>query len=148
MAAFKQHCSLGFWNAALLKDPQGVLHVEDKDSRGHFGRITSLKDLPPDKVLLQLLKEASSLLMTGVPKPVAVKKKKAASELPVPDELLKAFKKSRGAQAAFDAFSPSHRKEYIEWITDAKTEATRDKRIATTIEWLIEGKPRHWQYQK
>jgi uncharacterized protein YdeI (YjbR/CyaY-like superfamily) len=146
MAAFKQHCSFGLWNAPLLKDPEGILHVKDKNAMGQFDRITSLKDLPSDKILIAYLKEAAQLNEKGIKKPVA--KKAPKPELPVPPELAAALKKNKKAKTMFDDFSPSHRREYIEWITEAKTEATREKRVATTIEWLEEGKSRMWKYQK
>jgi uncharacterized protein YdeI (YjbR/CyaY-like superfamily) len=151
MAAFKQHCAFGFWNARQLKDPEGVLQVAERHAMGHFDRITSLKDLPGDKIILAYIKEATLLIKEGKNISPAAKKKpvKAASPaLSVPAGLTAALKKNKKAQAAFDAFSPSHRKEYIEWITEAKTEPTREKRIATTLEWLTEGKSRHWKYQK
>jgi uncharacterized protein YdeI (YjbR/CyaY-like superfamily) len=66
----------------------------------------------------------------------------------VPADLAAALRRNRKARASFEAFSPSHRREYIEWITEAKREETREKRLATTIEWLEEGKPRHWKYLK
>ncbi len=147
IAAFKQHCAFGFWNASLMKDPEGIMQVKDRTAMGHFDRISSQKDLPSDKVMIAYIKESASLIEKGVKKP-APPKKKAAAPLPVPAELVAALKKNKKAQAAFDAFSPSHRKEYIEWIIDAKTEATREKRLATTIEWLTEGKSRMWKYQK
>jgi uncharacterized protein YdeI (YjbR/CyaY-like superfamily) len=131
MAAFKQHCAFGFWNARQLKDPEGVLQVAERHAMGHFDRITSLKDLPADKIILAYVKEAALLIKEGKNISPAAKKK------PV-----------KAASAAFDAFPPSHRKEYIEWIAEAKTEPTRDRRIATTLEWLTEGKSRHWKYQK
>ena len=146
IAAFKEHCSFGIWNAPLLKDPEGILQVKDRNAMGHFDRITSVKDLPADKVILSYLKEAASLNAQGVKKPVA--KKAPKPELAVPAELAAALKKNKKAQAAFEGFSPSHRREYIEWIVEAKTDATRDKRVATTIEWLVEGKSRMWKYQK
>jgi uncharacterized protein YdeI (YjbR/CyaY-like superfamily) len=146
MATFKQHCAFGFWKATLLKDPEHVLQVKDKDSAGHLNRLTSLKDLPADKILVAYIKEAAALNGAGVkvPKP----KKAPAAALPVPAELTAALKKNKKAQTAFDAFPPSHRKEYIEWITEARTAATKEKRVATTIEWLTEGKSRNWKYQR
>ncbi|HVS95118.1 MAG TPA: YdeI/OmpD-associated family protein [Puia sp.] len=147
MAGFKQHCSFGLWNAPLLKDPEGILRVKEKNAMGHFDRITSLKDLPADKILVSYLKEAAQLNAQGVKKP-APAKKAPKPELPVPAELASALKKNRKAKLAFEGFPPSHRREYIEWITEAKTDATREKRIATTIEWLEEGKSRMWKYQK
>jgi uncharacterized protein YdeI (YjbR/CyaY-like superfamily) len=146
MAAFKQHCSFGLWNAPLLKDPEGILHVKDKNAMGHFDRITSLKDLPSDKILMAYLKEAALLNEKGIKKPVP--KKAPKPELPVPPELVAALKKNKKARTMFEGFPPSHRREYIEWITEAKTEATREKRVAITIEWLEEGKSRMWKYQK
>jgi uncharacterized protein YdeI (YjbR/CyaY-like superfamily) len=144
---FKQHCAFGFWNAPLLKDPAGVLHIKDKNAMGHLDRITSLKDLPADKILVALIKEAASLIDQGVKMPArAAKSPKAA--LPVPPALASALKKNKKAGEVFAAFPPSHRREYIEWITEAKTDETRDKRIATTLEWLVEGKSRNWKYAK
>jgi uncharacterized protein YdeI (YjbR/CyaY-like superfamily) len=147
MAGFKEHCSFGFWKASLLKDPEGVLKVKDRNSMGHLDRIGSLKDLPTDKILLALIKEAAQMNEQGIKKArPAAKAPKAA--LPEPAELTTALKRNKKARTAFDAFPPSHRREYIEWITEAKTEATREKRIATTVEWLVEGKSRNWKYQK
>ena len=147
ISAFKQHCAVGFWNAPLLKDPAGVLHIKDKNAMGHFDRITSLKDLPADKVLIALIKEAATLNEQGVKKP-APAKKQAKAPLPVPPALASALKKNKKAADTFAAFPPSHRREYIEWITEAKTDETRDRRIATTLEWLTEGKSRNWKYEK
>jgi uncharacterized protein YdeI (YjbR/CyaY-like superfamily) len=114
---------------------------------GHFDRITSLKDLPADKVLIALIKEAAALNEQGVKKPAPVKKP-AKAALPVPAALASALKKNKKAGETFAAFPPSHRREYIEWITEAKTDETRNKRIATTLEWLVEGKSRNWKYAK
>lgn len=146
MASFKQHCSFGFWKASLLKDPEGILQLADKHAMGHFERLTSRKDLPADKILVAYIKEAAALNGAGVkvPKP----KKAPAAALPVPAELTAALKKNKKAQTAFDAFPPSHRKEYIEWITEARTAVTKEKRVATAIEWLTEGKSRNWKYQR
>lgn len=146
MASFKAHCAFGFWNAPLLKDPEGLLRVKEKNAMGHFDRITSRKDLPSDKILLAYIREAVSLAEQGVKSPARTKKEPKAA-LPVPPALAEALKKNKKAQAQFEAFPPSHRREYIEWITEAKTEATRDKRIATTVEWVAEGKGRNWKYQ-
>jgi uncharacterized protein YdeI (YjbR/CyaY-like superfamily) len=146
MAAFKQHCAFGFWNAPLLKDPEGILQVKERNAMGHLDRISSLKDLPADKVLVAYIKEAASLIEQGVKKP-APAKKTAKKDLPVPEELISALKKNKKAKTTFEEFPPSHRREYIEWITEAKTDATREKRLATTLEWLSEGKSRHWKYK-
>ncbi|MFN6964504.1 MAG: YdeI/OmpD-associated family protein [Pyrinomonadaceae bacterium] len=145
MAAFKQHCALSFWKQSLLESDA---FPAEKTAMGSFGRITSKKDLPADKVLVDLIKKAVELNEKGVkvarPKPSADAKK----ELVVPDVLAAALKKNKAAQKTFDAFPYSCKREYIEWITEAKTEPTREKRLATTIEWLAEGKRRNWKYEK
>lgn len=146
MAAFKQHCSFGFWKAALMKDDKNVLKVADKHSMGHFEKLTALKDLPSDKVLVSYIKEAMRLNDEDIKLPA--KPKAPKKELETPPELLKAFKKNKTAQKTFENFSASHKREYVEWITEAKTDATREKRINTTIEWLTEGKNMHWKYTK
>lgn len=145
MAAFKQHCTFGFWKAKLIVG-------EDRDvestAMGSFGRITSRKDLPSDKVLLEYLKKARELNEAGIkvakPKP----KTKEQKVVDVPDYFLRALRTNKKALQAFEAFSYSHRKEYVEWITEAKREETRAKRIETALEWLAEGKSRNWKYEK
>lgn len=143
MAAFKQHATFGFWKQSLME--QDAFPAE-KTAMGSFGRITSLKDLPSDKVMIGLIHQAMELNEKGVK--VEKKKPAARKELIVPDDLKKALSKNKKAQAQFDKFSYSHKKEYVEWITEAKTEPTRNKRLATTIEWLAEGKSRNWKYEK
>jgi len=146
MAAFKAHVSFGFWNAGQMKEANSKLQVKERGAMGNFDRITSLKDLPSDKAMAGFIKEAATLISKGVKK--SAPKKAPKPELPVPPELAAALKKNKKAQATFEGFPPSHRREYVEWITEAKTEATREKRIATTVEWLTEGKSRMWKYQK
>jgi uncharacterized protein YdeI (YjbR/CyaY-like superfamily) len=146
MAAFKAHCAFGLWNAPLLKDPEGILQIKDRNAMGHMDRITSKNDLPSDRIMIAYIREAAALNEKGIKKtkPKAAPKK----DLPVPAALTAALKKNKKALATFEAFSPSHRREYIEWITEAKTDATQEKRIATTLEWLMEGKSRNWKYQR
>lgn len=141
-AAFKAHCTFGFWKQSLMESDA---FPRNKTAMGSFGRITSLKDLPSDKVMIGLIHQAMELNEKGVKvkKPPAAKK-----DLVVPDDLNKALTKNKKARAQFDKFSYSHKKEYVEWITEAKTEPTRLKRLATTIEWLAEGKSRNWKYEK
>lgn len=146
MAAFKQHCTFGFWKAALMKDEHKVLQVADKHAMGHFNKISSPKDLPSDKILISYIKEAMKLNEDEIKLPARAKS--AKKELEPPAELLAALRKNKTAQKSFEGFSPSHRREYIEWITEAKTDTTREKRIKTTIEWLVEGKGRNWKYTK
>ena len=145
MAAFKQHCTLMFWKQSLLE--QSAFPAE-KTAMGSFGRITSVKDLPADKVLKSLIHQAMELNEKGIKVP---KKKPAANgkkEVEIPEILAAALKTDKAARDTFDNFPPSCKKEYIEWITEAKTDATRDKRLATTLEWLAEGKRRNWKYEK
>ena len=141
MAAFKEHCAFGFWKASLL----GVAGEKTRDAMGQFGCVKSIKDLPPEKELLALVKAAAKLNEEGVKAPRGKKAPKA--ELSTPPAFTAALKKNKKAQAAFNALSPSHRREYVEWIAEAKQEATRERRIATAIEWLTEGKSRNWKYQ-
>jgi len=146
VAAFKEHCAMGFWKASLLKDDHGILHLADKNSMGHLDKILSLKNLPSDKILLAYLKEAALLNKNKVK--LARLKTAPKKELPMPETLAAALKKSKKASATFEGFSPSQRREYIEWISEAKTEETVNKRLKMAIEWLEEGKQRHWKYQK
>lgn len=141
MAAFKEHCAFGFWKHALLQGTE-----LQRTAMGSFGRITSLKDLPKDKEIIALIQQAMELNEKGIKVP----KKSAATkaDVVVPKELTAALSKNKKAKAAFEKFSPSHRREYAEWIAEAKTDATRDKRIATALEWLSEGKPRNWKYER
>ena len=141
-AAFKQHCTFGFWKQSLLE--QGAFSSE-KTAMGSFGRITSRKDLPPDEMLIKLIRQAVELNENGVK--VDKKKPAAKKELVVPDILTAALKKNKAAQKTFDNFPYSCKKEYVEWITEAKTEPTREKRLAQTLEWLAEGKRRNWKYE-
>jgi uncharacterized protein YdeI (YjbR/CyaY-like superfamily) len=118
-------------------------------AHGQFGRITTLKDLQPDKKLLQYIQDAVALNEEGVKLPAKPKpKSKSKQLLEVPDYFLRALRKNKRALAVFEGFSYSHRKEYIEWITEAKAEATRDRRLAQALEWMAEGKSRNWKYQK
>lgn len=141
MAAFKQHCAVNFWKASLIKE----LEV-DKTAMGSLGRLTSLKDLPSDKKMLGYLKEAMILNEKGVKVPKV--KAAPAKEADTPDYFQKALSKNKKASQAFEGFSPSKKREYIEWLSEAKTDATRDKRMATVLEWIAEGKSRNWKYER
>lgn len=148
MASFKQHCAIGFWKAALMKDSEKLTAVAKSEvAMGHLGRITSLKDLPKDAVLIRYIKEAMKLNEEGIKLPSKTKSTEK-KEVEVPDYFLKALAKNKKALKAFKDYSYSHKKEYVEWISDAKTEPTRQKRMNEAIEWLSEGKPRHWKYAK
>ena len=145
MAAFKQHCVFGFWKASLMKDPVLIENARSEVAMGHLGKITSKKDLPPDKTIIAWIKEAMQLNDLGIKLPAKAKtiEKK---ELVVPAYFLEALGKNKKALQTFENYGYSHKKEYLEWITEAKTTATRDKRIATAIEWMADGKSRHWKY--
>lgn len=141
-ASFKEHCTFGFWKHSLIEN--GNFPV--RNAMGSFGRITSLKDLPDDKTMKRLITEAVRLNEEGIKvKRAPVSKEKR--ELVVPDILLEALAKNEAAAETFNKFPYSGKKDYVEWITEAKTDATRDKRLATTIEWLAEGKRRNWKYE-
>lgn len=139
MAAFKRHCAFVFWKDTLvIEDPRD-------DAMGQLGRIESLSDLPSKKTLTAWLKKAAKLNEEGVKAPRSVRRPKPPLE--VPADLEKALAKNSRARKAFEAFSPSHRREYVEWIEEAKREETRRKRLATAIDWMAEGKSRNWKYQ-
>jgi uncharacterized protein YdeI (YjbR/CyaY-like superfamily) len=114
---------------------------------GQFGRITAISDLPKDAVLIGFIKEAVKLNDAGLKLP-AKPKSKEKRELVVPDFFLAALKKNKKAHMTFESFSYSHKKEYLEWITEAKGEDTRNKRLETALEWMSDGKPRNWKYKK
>jgi uncharacterized protein YdeI (YjbR/CyaY-like superfamily) len=153
MAAFKNHCSFGFWKGRLLFGPGKAASQKDKEGMGQFGRITALSDLPSDKVLLGWIRKAAALNEAGVKQKLKQKlparsRPKTGKEPAVPADLAAALLKNAKARATFEGFSPSHRKEYVEWITEAKREATRQRRLAATLKWLAEGKSRHWKYTR
>jgi uncharacterized protein YdeI (YjbR/CyaY-like superfamily) len=147
MAAFKQHAVMGFWKAVLMKDAVLMENAKSETAMGHLGRIASLKDMPSDKKITGWIKEAMQLNDKGIklparPKPVAGK------EIAVPDYFTKALAKNKKAKQVFENYAYSHKKEYLMWITEAKTEETRNKRMATAFEWMAEGKSRLWKYEK
>jgi uncharacterized protein YdeI (YjbR/CyaY-like superfamily) len=147
MAAFKEHCTFGFWGkeiGAVLREADAVR----EKGMGSFGRLTSVKDLPPDKQMLQWIKQAAAFVDSGeYTSPIAARRTVVKAALAVPEEFALALRKSEKAADVFAGFSASCQREYIEWIADAKRPETRDKRIATAIEWIVEGKQRHWKYQ-
>jgi uncharacterized protein YdeI (YjbR/CyaY-like superfamily) len=142
-AAFKNHCAFTFWKATLMSDPTLFQHAGEEKSMGHLGPIKSLQDLPPN--FKALLLEAMMLNEQGIklPRKTATNHK----ECMLPTEFEQALRKNHRAWEVFDKFSYSNRKEYIEWITEAKTEVTRNKRISQAVEWIAEGKNRNWKYQ-
>ncbi len=144
VAAFKAHCAFGFWLGSLMN-----IDAKAEKAMGQFGRITSMADLPDDKTFAQLIKTAMKLQESGAKAPARAKPKAEGERAPlvVPAALAAGLKKNKAANAVFEGFTYSKRKEYIEWINEAKTEATRDKRLAQALEWIAEGKSRNWKYQ-
>ena len=147
MAAFKEHCAFGFWKRSLLTDPGKRLHKTGEDAMGHLGRITSLSDLPSDALLLRYITEAARLNEKGI-KVKKAPRPAAPQRLVVPPPFRAALKRNKRALAAFTGMSRSHRKEYCEWVREAKTDATRELRIATAVAWIAHGKARNWKYER
>jgi uncharacterized protein YdeI (YjbR/CyaY-like superfamily) len=146
MAVFKKHVTFGFWKSRLMDDFDKLFKRGAKSS-AMGARVESLSDLAPKKVLVAYVREAKRLNDEGVKEPVRARPKRT-TEVEVPAVLTAALKKHAKARATFEAFPPSHKREYIEWITEAKRDETRDKRLETTIEWLEKGKHRNWQYER
>lgn len=146
MAAFKQHAVFGFWKASLMKDPILLQNAKSEVAMGHLGRLSSIKDLPSFKKMETWIKEAMKLNEQGIKLTKAKPAKQ--QELIIPDYFTKALNKNKQAKITFATFSYSHKKEYLQWITEAKTEQTRNKRMDTAIEWITEGKGRNWKYNK
>lgn len=145
MAAFKQHCAFGFWKGSLIVDANGKSAGE---AMGQFGRNTRLSDLPAKKTLTEYIKKAMTLNDEGVKAPVRARAGRKKPPVVVPAYLTAALRKNKKALATFESFSPSHRREYVGWILEAKSDATRERRLETAIAWMAEGKPRHWKYSK
>jgi uncharacterized protein YdeI (YjbR/CyaY-like superfamily) len=143
MAAFKQHAAFNLWKGSLVVGSDG-----DRDAMGQFGRITRVADLPSKKLLTGYIRQAAALNEAGVKTPKVRKPGLERKPIPTtpPPDLAAALKKNAKARATFDGFSPSHRREYIEWVGEAKREETRQRRLAQAIEMLAEGKTRNWKY--
>ena len=143
MAAFKAHCSIGFWHGAAAV---GAAHAKD-GAMGDLGRVASLQDLPAPAEQQAILRRAMRLIEDGV----KARPAKAAAPRPplaTPDDLGAALQANAAARATFEAFPPSQQREYIEWIVEAKQTATREKRLAQAIAWMAEGKRRNWKYER
>jgi uncharacterized protein YdeI (YjbR/CyaY-like superfamily) len=141
MAAFKEHAALNLWRGRLVvEEEQGKA-----DAMGQFGRITSLEDLPEPKALQEIIRKAMALTEAGVKPP---RNKTAKPPAEAPEDLSAALAENEAAEATFDGFSESCRREYVEWVTSAKRPETRSKRIVEAIGWMTEGKKRKWKYEK
>jgi uncharacterized protein YdeI (YjbR/CyaY-like superfamily) len=143
MAAFKQHATFGFWKGKLV-----VSEASEQGGMGQFGRITTLQDLPPDKILLGHIRRAVELNKAGIKAPRQRAKPSEKREIAVPDFLALALKKNKQAKANFDKFRFRHKKEYIDWLTSAKREETRQKRLKTALAWIAQGKSQNWKYMR
>ena len=139
MAAFKAHCALWFWNRRMV--------LGEKSARGmaQFGRLTSINDLPDEKKLIGYVRKAVALRKAGAKRPTRSKSKKKRP-VKVPDYFKAALARNAKARQTFENFSPSQQKDYVEWLTEAKRDETRQRRLKMSILWLAEGKPRNWKY--
>jgi uncharacterized protein YdeI (YjbR/CyaY-like superfamily) len=142
---FKNHAVFGFWKASLMTDPLGILHGIGDTAMGR-GKITCVEQLPSNEQLKAYIREVVALNESGtkIEKP----KKKPAKKVSVPADLQNTLKKNKKANTTFAGFSPSHRKEYIDWITGAKREETRKKRLQTAVKWMSERKSQNWRYER
>lgn len=143
MAAFKEHAVFGFWKEDLI--PGMKKYIKEKEAMGSWGRITSLDGIPPDEDIIRFVQVAAKLNEEGIKSPKRTQKPVVVH---MPDDFMQAIQKNKKALETYENFSPSHKKEYAEWINEAKTDATRQSRIETAIEWMSEGKPRMWKYMK
>lgn len=155
MAAFKAHCTFGFWKGDLVLGEGGR---SAEQAMGQFGRITKVADLPPKSVIARYVRIAMKLNDEGAkPKWLLARNAKRAAKgsrpgtkppVRVPADLAAALRKNVKARAAFAGFPPSHRREYVEWITGAKRPETRARRLATAVGWMAEGKSYNWRYER
>ncbi|EJL75666.1 YdeI/OmpD-associated family protein [Chryseobacterium populi] len=145
MASFKQHCTFGFWLEKEMKTMQQITQNIEKNSMFSLGKITKIEDLPSKSQLKKAIKEAIELAELGV---TLKKAPVSKTEVEIPDYFRKALDKNKKAGEVFKKASPSFRKEYVMWVTEAKTENTRNKRLEQSLEWIAEGKSRNWKYEK
>jgi len=141
MASFKEHCAFNIWKGSL------IVGGGAREAMGNFGRITKVSDLPSSKIMTGYIKQAMKLREDGVKNPARSKPRKKA-KLIVPTELTSALKMNKKAAAAFEGFPLSHKREYADWISEAKRDETRKRRVDAAVEWMAEGKSRNWKYEK
>ena len=139
MAAFKAHAVMGFWQGQQLREGDAR-----NGAMGEFGRITKVEDLPPRDALVDLVRKAMKLIDEGV-KPV--RNKTVKEPIAMPDDLAQALAANAAAQSTYDGFPPSAQRDYLQWVVESKRPETRAKRIAQAVEWMGEGKRRHWKYE-
>jgi Bacteriocin-protection, YdeI or OmpD-Associated/Domain of unknown function (DU1801) len=147
MAAFKAHCSFGLWGPEVA----GRLRKEgvaQGGSMGSFGKIAAVEDLPSRKKLVGYVRLAAKAIDEGERTKAWSRPKVAKAEAGVPEALAAGLKKNKAAAKKFEAMTPGYRREYCQWIDEAKREETREKRVATAVEWIAEGKGRNWKYEE
>ena len=140
MAAFKAHATLGLWQASAVLGETG----SERQAMGQFGRLTSIDDLPPEEELKAIVRKAAEVADAG-PKPRPKKQPKPEAETPA--DLASALAGNASARATYESFPPSCRREYVQWVVEAKRPETRARRVAQAVEWLAEGKRRNWKYE-
>lgn len=145
MASFKQHCTFGFWLEKEMKTMQEITQDIEKNSMFSLGKITQVENLPSKPLLKKAIQEAMELTDMGVTMKKAAPSK---TEMEIPEDFQAALQANQQALTVFEKASPSFRKEYISWIVEAKTEATRNKRMEQALEWIAEGKGRNWKYER
>lgn len=143
MAAFKAYCTFGFWKYQLLAD---VLPKTDAHPLEQFGRLMSIEDLPDDRTMIRIIQAAAKLNDDGIKVPRAQAKKRPPVNAPA--YFMAAVKRNKKALTTYNEFSPSKKRDYVEWITEAKSDGTRNRRLATAVAWMSEGKSRHWKYER
>ncbi len=146
MSAFKAHCSFGLWGPEVGAVLQKEGAARD-NGMGTFGKITSVNDLPARAKLVGYVKLAAKAIADGERTKAWSRPKVVKAVAEVPEALTAALKKNKAAAASFKAMTPSCRREYCQWIAEAKREETREKRVATAVEWIAEGKSRNWKYE-
>ncbi|SDQ62134.1 Uncharacterized conserved protein YdeI, YjbR/CyaY-like superfamily, DUF1801 family [Pseudoxanthomonas sp. CF385] len=142
MAAFKQHASFGFWQH------EQVMETGERTGMGSFGKMTTVRDFPARRTLVSLIRKAMALIDAGAKPDAARASRTTKPALRVPADLRDALAGNAAAKTTFDGFSPSARREYIEWITEAKRADTRTRRLEQAVAWLAEGKTRNWKYER
>lgn len=146
MAAFKAHCAFGFWKGRRVLGGEASAANE---AMGQFGRITAIADLPSRAQLARHVKTAMRLKREAAAGPARPRTARRRGAVPqAPRDLVAALRRNRAARTTFESLSPSHQREYVEWITEAKRDETRQRRVRTTVEWLAEGKSRNWKYER
>lgn len=144
MAAFKAHATFGFWLGKLVVGEGAAAET----AMGQFGRLASVKDLPSDKAMIGYLKKAAKLAEAGVKSPTRVPDSKPKPAPRAPAWLQAALRRDAKAAAGFQGLTPGKQREYIEWLEEAKSGETREKRLLQALEWMAEGKGRNWKYEK